>query len=173
MIQKIVLLSEDLHKVADVQTEFNDELKQVIIDLFDTLGQTTGCGLAAPQIGDYHRVFVVKYKNNFGEFKEAFINPEIIESEGEQSNTEGCLSVPGIFEKVPRYDRIKVRYTDHNGNQGESEFTGMISNIIQHELDHLNGITFVDKLPKVRLKKLRRKLEYIRCKRVYTTYSTK
>lgn len=172
MVKPIVLLGDELNKQSDLPTEYNDECVNLITDLMDTLNQTTGCGLAAPQIGDKHRVFIVKYPLRVGEFKEAFINPRIIGSYGTQLNSEGCLSIPGIFEKVPRFNIIKVHYIDRNGIECEREFEGMISNIIQHELDHLDGITFVDKLPKVRLKKLRHKLEDIKSGNIKTNYQS-
>ena len=162
MRKKIVLLNESLHtKCSDVKE--GEDVSSLIENLFDTLKTTTGVGLAAPQIGDFHRVFVSNYYDPFTKVHdEAFINPVIVShSEETVTEFEGCLSVPGISEQVERYAEVTVSYLDASLTGKTVTFKGLMSRIVQHEIDHLNGVVFIDKLPKVRVRKIRRKLAEI------------
>lgn len=125
-----------------------EEITPRIIKLLDDMAETMyydnrGVGLAAPQVGVLRRVFVVDVGDNHGLLE--FINPEIIETEGEQEYQEGCLSIPGKTAKVKRPAKIKVKAQDRNGEEFELEAEGLLAVCICHENDHLNGILFTDK----------------------------
>ena len=152
-IHPIVVYGEPvLHRVADKVTEFDDELRTLVTDMFETLAASNGVGLAAPQIGELKRVFVV---NLYGEPDEegereklgqlALINPEIIERHGEQQTLEGCLSIPGLrFDGVDRAQTVKVRYQDTDGEHHEITGDDYLAQALQHEQDHLDGILYLD-----------------------------
>ena len=161
MKKKIVLLNESLHtKCFDVKK--GEDVSTLIENLFATLKSTSGVGLAAPQIGDFHRVFVSNYYDPFTKIHdEVFINPTVSHSTETVLDFEGCLSVPGINEQIERYAEVTVSYLDSSLTNKIITFKGLMSRIVQHEIDHLNGVVFVDKLPKIRLRKIRRKLEEI------------
>ena len=144
------------------------ELKQFIADMFETLTQAEGCGLAAPQVGKPWRLFVIdadELAEDYPEckgFKKVFINPEMIEeSEETCSYSEGCLSLPGISENVVRPTTIKINYQDENFVEHEEEFTGFQARIIQHEYDHLEGHVFTDRISPIRKTFVRNKLTSI------------
>jgi peptide deformylase len=135
-------------------------------DMFETMYHAHGVGLAAPQIGKSIRMFVVDAEPMDPEqlkgFKKIFINPEIIDEEGELwPYEEGCLSIPGIREKVNREPIIRLRYMDENFNQFEETFSGMAARVIQHEYDHLEGILFIDYLSPLRKRLLKNRLTAI------------
>lgn len=155
----IVLLNDQLHEKSTI-TEVED-VKTLVDDLLETLNGTTGCGLAAPQVGLSYRIFVTNYVSPYlKEFKGVCIDPEIIEhSETTVNELEGCLSLPGLQERVERWEWVKVRYKDTDDQVHEDKFEGLLSRIAQHEIDHLDGIVFIDHLPKVRIKKLRHDIE--------------
>ncbi len=117
----------------------------LIEEMFSLMSNNNGVGLAAPQIGLDARIFIIKKDN----FKGIFVNPKIIQFGNINNNmTEKCLSLPNDIGEVSRPRKIKVEYQDENGNQKKSCFEGLVSRIFQHELDHLNGILFIDKLNK-------------------------
>jgi len=132
-----------LRKVAKPISEFNEVTDRLMNNLKDTLASTeTGVGLAAPQIGISKRAIVVSYEDVYIEM----FNPEIVEfSKETEEGWEGCLSVPGKEGLVPRYYSVKARYYDRFGNHLEVSADGFVARIIQHEIDHLNGILFTDK----------------------------
>ena len=117
-------------------------IRDLIDDMFDTMYDAQGVGLAAPQVGVLRRVVVI----DIGDGPIVLINPEIIESEGEQREYEGCLSVPGKSAYVIRPQRVVFRAYDEEMNQFESEAEGLLARAICHELDHLDGVMYVDKL---------------------------
>lgn len=138
---------ERLRNVAAPVTEWDDELSVLIGDMFETMYDDGGVGLAAIQIGIGKRVIVVDCGV---ETKEpiALVNPAIKSAEGETTFAEGCLSVPGIRAEVDRSETITVRYRDAFGHEQTLEAGGLLSICIQHEIDHLNGILYFDHLPK-------------------------
>ena len=148
-------------KVATV-TSFDDSLKQLAHDLVETMYAAPGAGLAANQIGVCVRVVVIDVSESEDEKKPLIlVNPEIIEKEGCQIDEEGCLSVVDLTAKVERYSRLLVKAQDLEGNTREFPAEEFFARVIQHELDHLNGILFIDHLSplkralyKKRLKKL-------------------
>ncbi|MDN5870744.1 MAG: peptide deformylase [Nitrococcus sp.] len=135
-----------------------DEIRRLIDDLFETMYDAPGIGLAATQVNVHRRVLVV----DISEAKDAphaFINPQILERGGEEEMQEGCLSVPGYFDNVRRAEWVKVRALDCGGEPFELETDGLLAVCIQHEIDHLDGKLFVDYLSELKRKRLRKKLE--------------
>jgi len=125
-----------------------DEITPRIIKLLDDMADTMyyggrGIGIAAPQVGVLRRVFIADVGDEHGLIE--FINPEILEASGSQTDNEGCLSVPGKTCEVERPSHIKVKATDRNGNEFELEADGLLARCICHENDHLNGVLFIDK----------------------------
>ena len=144
-LRQIRLDGDELLRKISKKVEFIDEdIKVLIEDMFDTMYDADGVGLAAPQIGVLKRVIVIDTR----EVKRAMINPEIIfESKDEiQDGFEGCLSVPGIEDIVRRPYVLRVRYMNIGGEVVEEEATDLFSRVICHEVDHLNGILFTDKI---------------------------
>lgn len=134
-----------LRKVAKPVSEMTPRLKTLVKDMFNTMDYEDGVGLAAPQVGILKRIFTV----GIGEIRLAFINPEVLEAEGEYLDVEGCLSIPGEtgFVKRPRY--VKVEAMDEDGKHFVIEAKNLLARCILHELDHLNGVLFTDKLEDV------------------------
>ncbi len=168
MILPIYLYGQPVLRKEAEDIENTPELKQFIADMFETLTQAEGCGLAAPQVGKPWRLFVIdadelaeEYPECKG-FKKVFINPEMIEeSEETCSYSEGCLSLPGISENVVRPSTIKMYYLDENFEEHEEEFTGFQARIVQHEYDHLEGHVFTDRISPIRKTFVRNKLTSI------------
>lgn len=131
-----------LRKVSREVTEINDRIKTLLEDMVETMYEYDGVGLAAPQVGILRRVVVI----DVGEGPIKMINPEIIEQEGESIDIEGCLSIPNRSGTVKRPEKVKVRYLDENGVEKTLEGTGLLARAICHEVDHLNGILFIDKM---------------------------
>ena len=143
-IRKIVKLGEDevLRKHCRKVDKFDKRLHVLLDDMADTMYEANGAGLAAPQVGILKRVVVI----DVGEGLIELINPEIIASEGTQMCIEGCLSVPGKRGKVERPAIVRVHAQDRDGNHIELEGDDFLANAICHELDHLDGIIYVDKM---------------------------
>ena len=150
MARRTILTKEEpaLYKKCRPVTEFNPRLHQLLDDMADTLAQENGVGLAAPQVGVLRRAVIV-LETNVPEGEEEYlielVNPEIIESSGEQKGAEGCLSVPGEYGLVKRPMHVKVRAQDRNGNPFEVEGEGLTARCFCHEIDHLEGIVFTSK----------------------------
>lgn len=140
-------------------TEFTPELVQLVEEMWSSMYAAHGIGLAAPQIGLSKRITVidVSFKER-PEEKLVLINPEVIEREGKQHEEEGCLSLPEIREKVPRAARVKVRAQDVTGNFFEVEGEDLLSRALQHEIDHLNGILFIDRLSTLKRDLVKRRI---------------
>lgn len=151
-----------LRKKTEPVERVDESLEQLIRDMFETMYQEEGIGLAANQVGVDKSIATIDISHtdeNIPPF--VLINPEIIESEGENAMEEGCLSIPGIHEEVKRPDRIVVRYMTRDNEVIEREATGMLARVIQHETDHLNGTFFVDRIGSVKRRILQRKLNTI------------
>lgn len=141
-LRKIVLQGDEiLKKKCRPVTEFNDRLHTLLDDMIDTLIDSGGVGLAAPQVGVLRRVCVVM--NEDEEILE-LVNPEIIYTEGEQTGLEGCLSVPGKYGEVTRPNFVRVRAQDRDGNWFEAEDEGLTARCFCHEIEHLDGHLFVE-----------------------------
>ena len=142
-LRNIVLQGDEvLTKVCRPVTEFNDRLHALLDDMTETLLDSGGVGLAAPQVGILRRVCVVQ--NEDDEIIE-LINPEIIETEGEETALEGCLSVPGKYGEVTRPYYVRVRAQDRNGEWFEAEDEGLTARCFCHEIEHLDGHLFVER----------------------------
>jgi peptide deformylase len=155
-------------KTEPVTPDYAD-LKQLIDNMYETMYNADGVGLAAPQIGRAIRLFVVDASPMADEypetenFKKTFINPEIIETYGEPFvYREGCLSVPNIREEVVRDSIVKIKYFDENFNEHTDIFEGIVSRIVQHEYDHIEQIMFTDHISQLKKKLLKRKLDNIK-----------
>lgn len=136
-----------LREKAKPVEEINGQLQRLIDDMAETMYEAKGLGLAANQIGITKRLFVLDLAQRKGKPELlVFINPEIIEKEGEIVEEEGCLSIPGYAAKVRRFSRVLVRALDREGKPFEMELEGLGARAIQHEIDHLNGILYVDYL---------------------------
>ncbi len=154
-----------LRKVAG-NIDLNYEgLQDLIENMFESMYNAEGVGLAAPQVGLPIRVFVVdlsplgKNEPSLEGFKKVFINAKIVERSGdEELMEEGCLSIPGIHEEVFRKGHIRIQYTDMEGKACDEEFNGYIARVLQHEYDHLDGVMFVDHCSPLKKRLLKRKL---------------
>ena len=139
-------------------TEFNDSLNTFIDDMFETMYDAPGIGLAATQVNVHQQLVVVDVSEDKSE-PYCLINPLITHKEGEEVCQEGCLSVPEFFADVTRAENITVKALDKTGKQFELNADGLLAVCIQHELDHLNGKLFVDYLSPLKQKRLRKKME--------------
>ncbi|MFC1606391.1 peptide deformylase [Candidatus Latescibacterota bacterium] len=140
-----------LRKKAEPVAEVDDDIRDLAEHMIDAMFDNVGLGLAAPQVGVSKRLIVID--TSFGEDEEhilVLINPELIETEGEISMQEGCLSVPGVFEELVRPEIITVGFVDTDGRKLKIKAEGMMSRVIQHEMDHLEGVLFVDRLSTVK-----------------------
>ncbi|MFS1702286.1 peptide deformylase [Alteromonas sp. AMM-1] len=149
---------ERLRTVAKPIAEVNSEVKQLIADMFDTMRDEKGIGLAATQVDRHVRLVVMDVSEEQNEPR-VFINPEIIAKEGSTISEEGCLSVPGNYAKVDRAEKVTVKALDGEGNEFKLEAEGLLAICIQHELDHLQGKLFVDYLSPLKRQRIRKKLE--------------
>jgi peptide deformylase len=136
----------------------DDGVRQLIDDLFDTMYDAPGIGLAATQVDVHRRVLVVDVSED-GNAPMAFVNPQIVTSEGWEEMQEGCLSVPEYFDTVQRAERIVVRALDRDGVPFEMQADGLLAVCIQHEIDHLDGRLFVDYLSELKRKRLRKRMD--------------
>ena len=137
---------------------FDAALQRLIDDMFETMYEAPGIGLAATQV-DVHRSLIVMDLSEDRSAPLVFINPEVLEREGMAKSEEGCLSVPGIFDDVQRAARVRVRAQDRTGTVIERELDGVVSVCLQHEMDHLEGILFVDHLSKLKRSMAMKKLQ--------------
>jgi len=135
----------------------DDGLKSLIDDLFDTMYEAPGIGLAATQVNVHKRVLVADVSADKSE-PYALINPVILEKDGVTVTEEGCLSVPGYYEEVERAEHIRVKFIDRLGDDVEMEAEGLLAVCIQHEMDHLEGKLFVDYLSEAKRSRIRKKL---------------
>jgi len=147
-----------LRTVAKPVENVNSEIKKQVKDMFETMYDAPGIGLAATQVNFHQRLIVVDVSEECNE-PICLINPEIIEKSGEIEWEEGCLSVPNYYESVKRANEIKVSALNELGQSFEIEASEMLAVCIQHEMDHLNGILFVDHLSKLKQKRLKKKAE--------------
>ena len=146
-----------LHKLAAPVTVFDDALKQLAADMAETMYAAPGIGLAATQV-DVHKQVIVVDVSERRDSLIVLVNPEIVESHGVSDIEEGCLSVPTVYELVPRAERVKVRAYDQNGTPFTLEAQGLLSVCLQHEMDHLRGKVFVEYLSQLKQQRVRSKL---------------
>ena len=146
-----------LYTIANEVKVVNSKIKKLISDMAETMYGAPGIGLSATQVDVHQRIIVIDIsedKNNLL----VLINPRLLEKRGEETNQEGCLSVPDIFEKVKRAEWIKVSALDENGKKFELEAEGLLAVCIQHEVDHLLGKVFVDYLSNLKKNRIKKKL---------------
>ena len=155
-----------LRQISTPVEEINDDTRKLIADMFETMYAAPGIGLAAIQVGVPRRLLVIDLQEPEEEEggepvrdPRVFINPEIVEnSDREVPHTEGCLSIPDQYADVDRPDRIRARWLDENGNAHDEEIDGFLAVCLQHEMDHLNGILFIDHLSRLKRDMVLKKL---------------
>jgi peptide deformylase len=179
MIYPIVAYGDPvLRKVAEPIEKGTIDVKQLSANMFETMYDASGVGLAAPQIGMGIRMFVVDgapmEEESLKDFKKVFINPEILQEEGKEwAYEEGCLSIPGIRADVYREEKLTIRYFDTDWNEHTEVYDGMAARIIQHEYDHIEGILFTDYLSSVKKRLLKSRLTDISKGNVKVDYRMK
>lgn len=149
----ILVYPDSALKLKSVPAEdIGPETDSLLDDMAETMRAADGVGLAAPQVGRNVRILVVDVPRGEGEERDFFelLNPEIVSSSGFQSGTEGCLSVPGFFAEVRRRREVRVSALNRKGRRFAVEASGMLSRVLQHEIDHLDGILFFDRLGKLK-----------------------
>lgn len=170
-----------LRKVSeDIPADF-PELEELVKNMWETLSASEGIGLAAPQIGRNIRLSVIDLdplKDDLPEYKDfrhVYINPHIVEYDDTEtdSSEEGCLSLPGIHEKVTRPTRIRVRWEDEERQQHDEWITGYLARVMQHEFDHLDAHLFVDRISPLRKQLIRNKLKSLTLGKYHCSYRTK
>jgi peptide deformylase len=147
-----------LHKVASPVRLVDDRVRKLIKDMAETMYAAPGVGLAATQVDVHERVLIIDISDARDELQ-AFINPEIIEANGEAETEEGCLSVPGVYDRVRRAERVKVRALNVSGEPFTMEAEGLLGVCIQHEIDHLDGKVFVEYLSRLKQQRIAAKMK--------------
>ncbi|MGL4307554.1 peptide deformylase [Cetobacterium sp. SF1] len=152
--------AESLRTVSTAVEVIDDEIREILENMVETMHDVKGVGLAAPQVGINKRMFVI----DVGDDKvRKVINPELLElSDKIEDCEEGCLSVPGIYKSVKRSTVVKVKYTDENGNEIIEEADGLLARAFQHEYDHLEAILFVDKVSPIAKRMISKKLQLLK-----------
>lgn len=158
-VRKIIYLPDPrLRTECDPVVTFDKALHTLIDDMFDTMYDASGVGLAANQIGITKRVSVIDATKDKSQ-QLVLVNPEILETKGTERMQEGCLSVPGFYDKVTRASWVKMRAQDRDGKVYELEGDGLLGEAIQHEIDHLNGIVYIDLLSPLKRNRIKRKFD--------------
>ena len=182
MILPIYLYGSDILRRENVDVDLNDKegIAKLLDDMWETLRNADGCGLAAPQVGVNLRVVIVDGTDlsdtydYLHDFRRVMINPVVLEESEETCDySEGCLSVPGIYAEVTRPEKIKVEYYNENFEKVVEEFDRFGCRMVQHELSHLEGNLFVDNISPIRRKMITRKLQAITKGAVQTRYKSK
>ncbi len=179
MIYPIIAFGDPIlkKKTSDIQKDFPN-LEKLVADMYETMYNAHGVGLAAPQIGMSVRLFITDgapfEEDEVKDFKQVFINAKILEEDGEAWKfNEGCLSIPQIREDISRLETIRIQYYDVDWNLKTENFDGLAARIIQHEYDHTEGVLFVDRLTPLRRRILKNKLLDISKGKVETDYKMK
>ncbi|PKO71826.1 MAG: peptide deformylase [Betaproteobacteria bacterium HGW-Betaproteobacteria-17] len=146
-----------LHTVAKPVAAVDSRIRNLVDDMAETMYAAPGIGLAATQVNVHERVIVIDLSETHDALQ-VFINPEIVAQSGREENEEGCLSVPGVFDRVTRAERVTVRALDRDGKPFELEADGLLAVCIQHEMDHLLGKVFVDYLSNLKRTRIKAKL---------------
>ena len=148
---------ERLHTVAKPVKEVDARIRKLVDDMAETMYAAPGIGLAATQVNVHEHVVVIDISEAHDELR-VFINPEIVAQSGREESEEGCLSVPGVFDRVTRAERVTVRALDRDGKPFELEADGLLAVCIQHEMDHLMGKVFVDYLSNLKRNRIKARL---------------
>jgi peptide deformylase len=161
-----------LRQISTPVEKVDDEVRALIADMFETMYDAPGIGLAAIQVGVPRRILVIDLQEPEEEGGEpvkdprVFINPEILDSSDQDvPYTEGCLSVPDQYAEVDRPDRIRARWLDENGDSHEADIEGLLATCLQHEMDHLEGVLFIDHLSRLKREMILKKLAKLRKER--------
>jgi peptide deformylase len=150
----------ELRKVSERVTEFNGKLEEIAANMMETMYSASGVGLAAPQIGINIRLITINTTGGEEKDKEIIIcNPEIMHSEGKQTGDEGCLSLPSFCETVARPEKVDIKGQDLKGNELKIEADGMLARVLSHEIDHLNGVLFIDRISSLKRTLIRNKIK--------------
>ena len=180
MILPIVSFGNSILRCKCTPADENHPVEDILKNMYDTMYNAQGVGLAAPQVGLDLSIFIIDTtpfcddENNLIPLKKEFINPEIIGYSGkDESFNEGCLSIPGLREDVIRKDQIKIRYFDKNFNEHTEKYEGINSRVIQHEYDHLMGVLFTDRVSTLKKKLLKSKLNKIKNGDIEVDYNMK
>ena len=153
----LIYPDERLRTVCQPVAEINDEIRKIVDDMFETMYKEEGIGLAAPQVNIQQRIITIDLDSENSN-QIVLINPEILESRGETGIEEGCLSIPGFRGLVPRKEKVTVKALNRDGNEFTLEADGLLAICIQHEIDHLNGVLFVDYLSPLKRNRIKEKL---------------
>ena len=149
-----------LHLKAAPVASFDREIKQLVKDMAETMYDSNGIGLAASQLNVQKRLFIMDLaKEGQNPQLKVFINPQILEKSGSEASDEGCLSVPGVYEKITRAEKITLKYQDVNGEEHLLSCDGLMAICIQHEIDHLDGKVFVDYLSPLKQNFIKKKMK--------------
>ena len=190
MVLPIVAYGDPVLRKETEEIEEGADISKLLANMFETMYKAKGVGLAAPQIGEALRLFIVdaspfaddeaeteeerKEFEQLKDFKKVFINPIIEEESGEKwAFEEGCLSIPGIREDVERQENVLISYFDENWNFIEEEYNGLAARVIQHEYDHIEGVLFTDYLKPLKKRMLKRKLNDITTGKISVGYRMK
>jgi len=161
VLEVVLYPDEGLAKMCEPVAQVDDELNQFIDDMFDTMYEHEGIGLAAPQVGVLKRVITIDIEGDKTN-QVVLINPEILESSGETGIEEGCLSIPGHRALVPRKEKVKVKALNRKGEEVIYEADGLFAICIQHEIDHLNGVLFVDHISALKRQRIKEKMQKLK-----------
>jgi len=158
-IRNILICPDDrLRTVAKPIEQFDADLETLVADMFETMYESRGVGLAATQIDVHQRLFVADCSEDKSDPR-VFVNPVIVSAKGEVASEEGCLSIPDVTETVKRAETVTVRAQDQHGTEFELTTGGLMAICIQHELDHLDGKLFIDYLSSLKRQRIRKKLD--------------
>jgi peptide deformylase len=155
VLDVLIFPNPALREEARDVTEWDDALRKLISDMWETMYVSKGVGLAAPQVGVPVKLIVIEFE----EERRVIINPRIIEEDGAEKTDEGCLSFPGIYEGVTRPTKIRVQYQDETGDVRDETIEGYLARIFAHEIDHLRGRLLIDHLSPLKRNFLRKKME--------------
>ncbi len=158
LLQILHYPDERLHTVAKPVAVVDDAIRKLVDDMADTMYAAPGIGLAATQVDVHQRVIVIDISETHDQLL-VLINPEIIRAEGQAEREEGCLSVPGIYDRVTRFERVTVRALGRDGQPFTLDAEGLLAVCIQHEMDHLQGKVFVEYLSRLKQNRIRQKLK--------------
>jgi peptide deformylase len=164
MLRDIIIWPDPvLKKTAAPVTQFDESIRTLVADMFETMYASDGVGLAAPQIGQLHRIITLDTRPRQPEAKPlAMINPVIVKTEGTHFYLEGCLSLPGEAEEIERARDVRVKYQDLDGVEHEIDCEGLLAIVVQHETDHLQGVMFTDRISVLKRELIRKRMKRLK-----------
>jgi peptide deformylase len=167
MVCEILLWPDErLAQKSAAVAQVDDEVRRLVADMFETMQAAEGVGLAAPQIGIHQRVVVLDIRPRLPESRPlVLINPRIVQKEGSQLFEEGCLSLPGEFEAVERALSVRVEFLDEEGAPQVLDCEGFLAVAVQHEMDHLEGVVFVDRVSSLKRELIRKRMRRLKSER--------